>query len=96
MSKGDPVPTRFDPPEDEALKTLKLRTGLSNAEIVRRAMRLLRKRFEKLGTVGFILDELAPKIAEDDPEAAAKKVVKAPSARRKVSYSSEKKRKKRA
>jgi hypothetical protein len=79
--KGDPIPTRFDPPEDEAINALGERTGLSNAEIVRRAVRLLAARVEEEGSVGFILDDLAPK-AKKPPKKIA-------------SYSAEEKGKKR-
>lgn len=60
MSKGDPVPTRLDPAEERALETLKRRTGLPKAELIRRAVRLLRLRFEEEGSVGFIVEELSP------------------------------------
>jgi len=61
MSKGDPIPTRFDQAESEALKKLCNQTGFSRAEIVRRAVRLLRKRFHKEKSVGFIVQELSPR-----------------------------------
>jgi hypothetical protein len=60
VSKGDPIPTRFDQSEEEALEVLHRRTGLPRAEIIRRAMRLLRLRFEHERSVGFILEELSP------------------------------------
>jgi hypothetical protein len=60
VSKGDPIPTRFDQAEEEAVDVLHRRTGLPRAEIIRRAMRLLRLRFEHEGSVGFILEELSP------------------------------------
>jgi hypothetical protein len=60
VSKGDPIPTRFDPPEAAALEKLSNQTGFSRAEIIRRAVRLLRKRFRKEGSVGFIVQELSP------------------------------------
>ena len=67
MSKGDPIPTRFGPKEEEAIETLHGRTGLSRAEIVRRAMRLLARRYKQEGNAGFIIEELAPTIAEAEP-----------------------------
>jgi hypothetical protein len=68
MNKGLPIPTRFDPPEDQAIKTLHKQTGLSNAEIVRRAVRLLNLRYQEEGSVGFILDDLAPaRVGEAEP-----------------------------
>jgi hypothetical protein len=80
MSKGDPIPTRFDPLEDRAINELADRTGLPNAEIVRRAVRLLALRVKEEGAVGFILDELAPeqtrspkKITSDSTEERRKK-----------------------
>lgn len=60
MSKGKPVPTRFDRSENEAIETLHRRTGLSRAEIVRRAVRLLRRRYEDGGSAAFIIEELSP------------------------------------
>lgn len=60
MSKGDPIPTRFDPPEQDSIDLLQQRTGLSQAEIIRRAVRLLRKRYEQEGSTGFIVEELSP------------------------------------
>ena len=73
MSKGDPIPTRFDPPEDEAIEQLRDQTGLSGSEIVRRAVRLLALEVKSRKGVGFILEELAPRIAEDSPPYRAKK-----------------------
>ena len=69
MKKGDPIPTRFDPPEDEAIRILKQRTGLPKSEIVRRAVRLLKLTYENKGSAGFILDELSP----DEPPTRKRK-----------------------
>ena len=66
MSKGDPIPTRFDQAESEALKKLSNLTGFSRAEIIRRAVRLLRKRFLKEKSVGFIVEELSPPYGKND------------------------------
>ena len=60
MSKGFPIPTRFDRAEEEAISKLQQQTGLSQAEIIRRAVRYLRLRFEKERSVGFIVEELSP------------------------------------
>jgi hypothetical protein len=59
-NKGDPIPTRFDPPENEAINAIARRTGLPNAEIVRRAVRLLAQQVKARGSVGFIVEELSP------------------------------------
>ena len=66
MSNGDPIPTRFDQAESEALKKLCNQTGFSRAEIIRRAVRLLRKRFLKEKSVGFIVEELSPPYGKND------------------------------
>lgn len=72
--KGKPIPTRFDPPETDAIKKLQQRTGLPAAEIVRRAVRLLSQRVEaEGGGVGFILDELSPRVAEESNAYGKKK-----------------------
>jgi hypothetical protein len=60
VSKGDPVPTRFDAQEEAAIEALHRRTGLSRAEIIRRGVRLLRLRYEREGSAAFIVEELAP------------------------------------
>jgi hypothetical protein len=41
MSKGSPIPVRFEPQEARVIEDLARRTGLTQAEIVRRACRLL-------------------------------------------------------
>jgi len=66
MSKGDPIPTRFDRQEADALENLSNKTGFSRAEIIRRAVRLLRQRFMKEGSVGFIVQELSPPYGRRD------------------------------
>jgi PAS domain S-box-containing protein len=78
VSKGDPIPTRFDPEEDEALSVLQARTGLSKAEIVRRAVRLLAKRYRETGSASFIVEELGP------PKALAESAESAYDTRRKI------------
>lgn len=60
MNKGDPIPTRFDPAEDQAINEIAKRTGLPKAEIVRRAVRLLAQQVKTRGEVGFIVQELSP------------------------------------
>jgi hypothetical protein len=60
MAKNNPVPTRFDAPEEDAIETLHARTGLSRAEIIRRAVRLLAQRYRSEKSAGFIIDELGP------------------------------------
>lgn len=39
--KGDPIPAKFDPPEESLILDLAKDTGLSQSEIIRRAVRLL-------------------------------------------------------
>jgi hypothetical protein len=39
--KGDPIPAKFDPPEESLILDLARDTGLSQSEIIRRAVRLL-------------------------------------------------------
>ena len=82
MSKGDPIPTRFDEPENEAIAEIHRRTGLPNAEIIRRAVRLLAQHVKARGSVGFILEELSPAPLEH--------------IRKVKSYSAEERRKKRS
>jgi hypothetical protein len=91
VSKGDSIPTRFDPPEEEALAALKHRTGLPTAEIIRRAVRLLKKRYNEEKSAAFIIEDLAP-----DDYGRGKKVEKMPSPRRKVVYPKAKKRQSKA
>lgn len=67
MSLSAAIPTRFDPAEENAITALKAQSGLSKSEIIRRAVRLLAKRYQEVGSVGFILDELAPRLAEESP-----------------------------
>ncbi len=56
MSKGKPIPVRFEEAEAEALADLAKRTGLPVADIIRRCVRLLAQEVERRGAIGFILD----------------------------------------
>lgn len=38
--KGDPIPVRFEPPEEFMIETLARKTGFSRSEIIRRCVRL--------------------------------------------------------
>lgn len=44
-AKGDPIPTRYDEPEDKLIRDLSADTGIAMAEIVRRAGRLALPKF---------------------------------------------------
>ncbi len=68
--KGNPIPAKFDPPEEELIAGLHKRTGLSQSEILRRAVRLLGREIERhAGSLAFIIEELGPKAPPDEPDA---------------------------
>lgn len=54
--KTSPIPTRFDDPESDFLSDAAARTGISRSELVRRSVRLLRAKFQKEGSLGFLLE----------------------------------------
>lgn len=60
MSKGDPIPAKFDPPEEKLLNDLKRRTGLTVSEIIRRSVRLLGMKIKELGPDwhAFVIEDL--------------------------------------
>ncbi|MEP7016027.1 MAG: hypothetical protein ABI925_11350 [Verrucomicrobiota bacterium] len=58
--KGNPIPTKFDPPEEKLIVDLNSQTGLSQSEVVRRAVRLLRLEIERRGSRTFLFEELGP------------------------------------
>jgi hypothetical protein len=47
--KGDPIPAKFDPPEESLILRLADATGLSQSEIIRRATRLLGREIQRQG-----------------------------------------------
>jgi hypothetical protein len=58
---GRPIPTKFGPEEAAIVFELEKLTGYPRAEIIRRAVRLLRLEVKKRGgDVGFIATELSP------------------------------------
>jgi hypothetical protein len=44
--KTDPIPTRFDEAEDKLIRKINAQTGLSMAEIIRRAVRFVGPKFD--------------------------------------------------
>jgi hypothetical protein len=56
---GGPVPTRFPETVDSFLIDAKRETELSTSEIVRRAVRLLHRKQQLLGSYRFIVEDLA-------------------------------------
>jgi len=73
MAKGNPIPTKFEPAEEEHLKWIAQRSGLSISEVVRRAVFLLNEEVKKRGgKVGWIVEELAPPVTIERLEQAAK------------------------
>lgn len=76
MSKGPPIPVRFEDAETNALVHLATKTGLSMAELIRRSVRLFYAESQKSGT-GSIIEKTAtplriyidafagPSVAED-------------------------------
>lgn len=61
IPKGMPVPTRFEADEDAFLSGAHSATGLSRADLIRRAVRLAKRHYEVLnGNYQFLLD-LKPK-----------------------------------
>ncbi len=62
IKKGNAIPTKFDAPEESLILALNQRTGLSQGEVVRRAVRLLRREIAHRGSswVNFLVEELAP------------------------------------
>jgi hypothetical protein len=107
MSKGDPIPAKFDPPEEDLIRELARATGLTVSEVIRRAARLLRIEIARRGQDWhtFLIRDLGPDYrppvdaARQEDDAAVKpygdkKIVAIPEKRaatRKVSYSSPKK-----
>ena len=64
MSKGDPIPAKFDPPEEKLLHDLKRRTGLSISEIIRRSVRFLGIEIARRGSgwIDFLIQDLSPNL----------------------------------
>lgn len=50
-----PVPTKFRPDEERILEDAHAATGYSNAELIRRSVRLLRLQKQTFGNYGFLL-----------------------------------------
>lgn len=75
MSKGKPIPVRFESEEDAAIKKIAEETGLDNSEVIRRSVRLLAREVEAHG-VGFVFSKLAKigRLAPKKPEGAARTV----------------------
>jgi hypothetical protein len=75
VSKGDPIPAKFDPPEERLLRDLKRRTGLSVSEIIRRSVRLLGIEIERRGSgwIDFLIQDLSTKSPTEAEDDAAKK-----------------------
>lgn len=61
MRKGNPIPTKFDGPEDAFIRNLARETGFSRGEIIRRAVRFAGPKFVS-GEIN-ILDVTPEKIA---------------------------------
>lgn len=68
MSKGNPIPAKFDPPEEMLLHDLKRRTGLSVSEIIRRSVRLLGIEIARRGSgwIDFLIQDLSQGAHEDE------------------------------
>ncbi len=54
--KGKPVPVRFSETEADFLNDAARTTGLCNAELVRRAVRLMKRHRQLSAGFGFMLD----------------------------------------
>jgi hypothetical protein len=69
VSKGKPIPAKFDPPEERLLHDLNRRTGLSISEIIRRSVRLLGIEIEKRGSgwVDFLIQDLSTNPPSKEP-----------------------------
>lgn len=65
-TKGNPIPTKFDPREDQLIRDISRETGLSQGEIVRRAVRLLRLEIARRGSRTFLFEELGPDQPNND------------------------------
>lgn len=63
--KGNPIPTKFDEPEERLIFEISEQTGLAQVEIIRRAVRLLRIEIERRGSRTFLFEELGPKRPDD-------------------------------
>jgi hypothetical protein len=74
MSKGRPIPAKFDPPEERLLRDLKRRTGLSVSEIIRRSVRLLGIEIARRGNgwIDFLIQDLSSRALEE-PRTAKKR-----------------------
>jgi len=57
MSKGKPIPIRFEAKEDAAIREIAESVGLDNSEVVRRAVRLLYREVKARGAE-FVLADL--------------------------------------
>lgn len=77
--KGDPIPAKFDEPEESLILNLNIDTGLSQSEIIRRAVRLLRLEMAKRGSdaITFLIRELGPRqgVIADEPSSPYEKRV---------------------
>ena len=61
MAKGNPIPCKFEPAEEQLLKWVARKSGLSVSEVIRRAVSLLNEEVKRRGgKVGWIVEELAP------------------------------------
>lgn len=59
MAKGNPIPTKFEQDEEQALKLVAKKSGMPVSEVVRRAVILLNEEVKlRGGKVGWIVDEL--------------------------------------
>lgn len=54
--KGNPVPVRFDAPDDHFLHEASRQTGMSISELVRRSVRLMRLERSKKENFLFVLE----------------------------------------
>jgi Arc/MetJ-type ribon-helix-helix transcriptional regulator len=57
--KANPIPTRFDEQDAKFLEGVVKTTGISQSEIIRRSVRLLRRAAEKERNFAFLLDLVA-------------------------------------
>lgn len=55
-SKTKPIPTRFNPAEDDFLHDAAKATGLPVSELVRRSVRLMRRQKSLVNSFSFVLD----------------------------------------
>ena len=54
--KGNPVPVRFTETEETFLQAAGASTGLPTSELIRRAVRLMRRQQQMTSSYGFVVD----------------------------------------